>query len=334
MRKRVLGRTGLEISEIGVGAWQLGGPLVLNGKADGHPDPGREHVISLIRQCGEMGLNFIDTAEQYGAGESERRVGEALKGQRDRWVISTKFGALVGPRGERVDDASAKRVALSLEGSLRRLGTDRIDVYLYHVTPDRKQADAVAKFLESARHKGQVRAVGISTNDLEQVRMLHELGCCDVVEYERNMLRPEEGLTAYLREHNIGGVVRGALAAGRLSGKYFRRPPELSAEDIRSTWFAGQDVGKEFRRYAVFGGLVRPGRTMVQVALRYLLDDPATHTVVLGAKSIDEYRDAVAATELSPLTEGERRTIAELRRRLREGPALKRMLKRLVGRKG
>jgi aryl-alcohol dehydrogenase-like predicted oxidoreductase len=73
---------------------------------------------------------------------------------------------------------------------------------------------------------------------------------------------------------------------------------------------------------------------MVQVALRYLLDDPATHTVVLGAKSIDEYRDAVAATELSPLTEGERRTIAELRRRLREGPALKRMLKRLVGRKG
>src|SRR5947207_7742531 len=141
MKYRALGRTGLEVSEIGVGAWQLGGPLVLNGKADGHPDLGRENAIGLIRQCGEMGINFIDTAEQYGAGESERRVGEALRGQRDRWVISTKFGALVGPRGERVEDASAKRVPLSLEGSLRRLGTDRIDVYLHHVTPDRREAE-------------------------------------------------------------------------------------------------------------------------------------------------------------------------------------------------
>src|SRR5229473_1328492 len=116
MKYRILGKTGLKVSEIGVGAWQLGGPLTLDGKADGHPDLGREFSIDLIRKCGDLGINFIDTAAQYGNGESERRVGEALKGRRDQWGLSTKFGNQVGPRVERVKDASAGRLPISLEG--------------------------------------------------------------------------------------------------------------------------------------------------------------------------------------------------------------------------
>ena len=125
MRYRILGKTGIRVSEIGVGAWQLGGPLILDGKMDGHPDVGKQNATDLIRQCSsELGINFIDTAEQYGAGESERRVGEALAGQRDRWIISTKFGMQVGdvqiqpdgtPSGKRVNDVSASRVPLSLK---------------------------------------------------------------------------------------------------------------------------------------------------------------------------------------------------------------------------
>lgn len=129
----------MQVSEIGVGAWQLGGPLILDGQQDGHPDLGAAFVTDLIRRCGdELGVNFIDTAEQYGAGESERRVGAALEGQRDRWIISTKFGAQVGdvksvngvPSGNRVNDVSAKRLPVSLDESLKRLRTDRIDVYV------------------------------------------------------------------------------------------------------------------------------------------------------------------------------------------------------------
>ncbi len=93
MNRRALGKTDLRVSEIGVGAWQLGGPLVLDGKADGHPELGREYCVRLIREAGELGLNFIDTAEQYGNGESERRVGEALEGRRCEWVVGTKFWA-------------------------------------------------------------------------------------------------------------------------------------------------------------------------------------------------------------------------------------------------
>src|SRR5262249_3044419 len=154
-----------------------GGPLLLDGKTDGHPELGRDFCINLIRQCGdELGINFVDTAEQYGNGESERRVGEALKGLRDQWVIGTKFGHQVGPNGERMRDASPKRVPISLEGSLKRLQTDYIDIYVYHIEPVAGEAEEVAKFLAAAKEKGQVRAVGISTHDLRQVEYLHSLG--------------------------------------------------------------------------------------------------------------------------------------------------------------
>jgi aryl-alcohol dehydrogenase-like predicted oxidoreductase len=101
MKYRALGKTGMQVSEIGLGAWQLGGPLTLDGKADGHPELGREFCINLIRQCGDLDISFVGTAEQYGNGESERRVDQSLKGRRDQWIVSTKFGNQVGPNGER-----------------------------------------------------------------------------------------------------------------------------------------------------------------------------------------------------------------------------------------
>jgi aryl-alcohol dehydrogenase-like predicted oxidoreductase len=312
MKMRRLGRTGIEVSEIGVGAWQLGGPLILDGKQDGHPDVGKEAAVALIRHCGELGINFIDTAEQYGAGESERRVGEALAGQRDRWVVSTKFGALVGPAGERINDVSASRVPLSLEASLRRLRTDWIDVYLYHVRPDPNEAEAVARYLERAKKEGKVRAVGISTDDLETCRFLHGLGVLDVVQFPQNLLEPRLALTEFLAEVDAGGIVRGAFAQGRLSGRYFREPPRLAADDIRVNWFAAEKIGAEFSRYAVFLELVKASRSMPQLALRYLLDRPTTHTIILGAKSLDEYQHALAATELPALSAEETARIGEL----------------------
>ncbi len=317
MKKRVLGATGIEISEIGVGAWQLGGPLTLDGKTDGHPDIGRAAAIALIRGCGDLGVTFIDTAEQYGAGESELRVGLALEGQRDRWVISSKFGAQVGPNGERVNDVSARRVAISLEDSLRRLKTDRIDVYVYHTKPDRSQAEEVARVLTDAKRAGKVRAVGISSDDLEQVHYPRSLGCLDVVQFSRSLLSPDDApLTEYLAEHAIGGVVRGAFASGRLSGKYFRMPPAFRPDDVRSTRFDPSMASAEFSRYAVFSELVTPGRTMAQVAVRWLLDERTTHTIILGARSIADYRVAIGACDQPALRSEERKRIGELRQSL------------------
>ncbi|MBA3683632.1 MAG: aldo/keto reductase [Planctomycetes bacterium] len=314
MHQRVLGRTGIAVSEIGVGAWQLGGPLILDGKPDGHPDIGEAAAIALIQRCGdELGIDLVDTAEQYGAGESERRVGKALAGRRDRWAISTKFGALVGPGGERINDPSAARVPVSLEGSLRRLRTDRVDIYLCHVGPEPRELDGVAGALAELKRAGKVRAVGISTANPEHCRWFLDRGMLDIVQYPRSLLSaPDEPVSALVAASGAGGIVRGAFAGGRLCGKYFDRPPAFAADDIRGNWFQGA-AADQFRRCAVFRELVDARRTMPQLALRWLLDQPATHSIILGAKRFEEYRDAVGASALPALTEAERARVAALR---------------------
>jgi aryl-alcohol dehydrogenase-like predicted oxidoreductase len=322
MRYRTLGRSGIRLSEIGVGAWQLGGPLTLDGKADGHAEIGREAATTLIRQCGDdLGINFIDTAEQYGAGESERRVGEALAGQRDKWIISTKFGAQVGdvqiqpdgtPAGKRSNDVSARQVPISLENSLRRLRTDHIDIYLYHSAPDQKEAEAVARFLESAKKKGQIRAVGISTIKFPLAEYLLSINCLDVVQFPENMVEPQPEFRRLMTDHQIGGILRGAFAGGRLSGRYFHEPPKFSTQDIRVARL-GPEI---FSKYAVLEKFVTPNRSMPQVALRWLLDQPTTSTIIMGAKSFPEYQSAAAATDLPSLTPDEIGQIEETRLQL------------------
>jgi aryl-alcohol dehydrogenase-like predicted oxidoreductase len=321
MKMRALGRTGLQVSEIGVGAWQLGGPLLLDGKADGHPDLGRDFCINLIRQCGELGINFVDTAEQYGAGESERRVGAALKGQRDRWIISTKFGAQVGPNGERMQDASAKRLPISLEGSLRRLQTDYLDVYLWHVPPQPGEAEEAVKFLLEAKRKGQVRAIGLSTANVQAAELLLKLGVLDVVQFPRSLVSPPDPLVALVAASGAGGIVRGAFAGGRLSGKYFHHAPQFAADDIRLGRFGGGEAAaRDFARYSVFEELLTPQRGMIQLALRWLLDEPTTSTIIPGGKSLDDYRQALRATELPPLTPAEKARMAQLAAHLAAPP--------------
>ena len=319
MNRRPLGKTDVMVTEIGVGAWQLGGPLVLDGTVDGHPELGRDFCIDLIREAGQLGINFVDTAEQYGNGESERRVGEALQGQRDQWVIGTKFGHQVGPNGERVQNASPERVPVSLEGSLRRLKTDYIDIYVYHINPKPGEAEKAAEFLLKMKAEGKVRAVGISTNSLDAVKYLHSLGCLDVVQYPKNMIVTEREMSDWVQSHGIGGVVRGAFYSGRLSGRYFRRPPSFSPDDIRQRVLKG-DPAADFARYAVFEELLTPERGMIQLALRYLLDDAGTDTIIPGGKSLADYKAAIRATELPPLTEAEQKRIAELREEILAQP--------------
>jgi len=313
MKYRPLGQTGLNVSEIGVGAWQLGGPLLLDGKVDGHPELGREYCIDLILRCGELGINFIDTAEQYGNGESERRVGEALKGRRSDWIIGTKFGHQVGPNGERLKDASPKRVPISLEGSLKRLQTDYIDVYVYHIAPIPGEAEQVAEFLNSAKQKGTVRAVGISTHDVTQVEYLHSLGCLDVVQFPHSLMDTANPIVDFLKRNNVGGVVRGAFAGGRLSGRYFHTAPKFDADDIRAHRINQESAAAEFASYSIFEELLTPERGMIQLALRALLDEPTTHTIIPGGKSLEDYKQAARATEIPPLTDAENSRIAEMR---------------------
>lgn len=305
MERRILGKTGLAVSPICIGAWQLGGPLTLDGQPDGHPDPGRDAVLRLIRTLGDAGINFIDTAEQYGNGESERRVGEALRGQRERWVISTKFGYRVSPDGRRSNSSSPATITPSLEQSLKRLGTDFVDIYLYHCAPVVSEMDEGRAVLERLVRQGKCRFYGISTGSLALVQTMIDHDMLQVLQYPSSMLDEAAEIRDLAARHSVGTQVRGVLAQGRLSGKYFHSLPCWRSDDNRSR--AG---GDDFRRYAVLESLVPEGYTMAQVALRWILDDPANHSICLGAKNLQDYMVAIDALRLSPLSAESRSRLA------------------------
>jgi len=312
MKLSALGKTGIDVSPITIGAWQLGGPLFFDGKPDGHPDLGKDNVIRMIHELGDCGVNAIDTAEQYSAGESERRVGEALKDRRDQWVISSKFGYRVGPNNTRDDGSQPETIMPSLEGSLKRLGTDFIDVYLYHCAPGVEWLDEGRAVLEQAKAQGKIRSYGISTNDVELLEKMVEHDTVEVVQFASNLLDESSNVWKLCQGNNLGAQVRGVMSQGRLSGKYFEKAPGFSSDDNRSNWCSDED----YSRFAILGECLPEGMTMAQAAIRWILDHAGCHTICMGAKNIADYRSAIATTELPPLSEEVRMkleaTVAEL----------------------
>jgi aryl-alcohol dehydrogenase-like predicted oxidoreductase len=307
MKKQILGLTGISISPLTIGAWQLGGPLFFDGKPDGHPDPGKEQVIRMIHELGDLGINAIDTAEQYSAGESERRVGEALQGRRANWVISSKFGYRVGPGNVRIDDSSPRTILASLEGSLKRMGTDYIDLYLYHCAPELEHLDEGRDILEQAKADGKIRAYGISTGDFQLLEKMIDTGSVEVVQFPTSLLDPASNLWKLAQENNLGTQLRGVMAQGRLSGKYFDANPEFRADDNRSNWCADED----YARFAVLAECLPEGMTMAQAAIRWVLDQNGADTICMGAKTMEDYRLAIAAAEMPALGDDVRAELAE-----------------------
>lgn len=312
MEYRILGRTNLEISAIGIGAWQLSGPLLLDGKNDGFPDIGRDKVIHLIHGCEDLGINLIDSAEIYGAGEGERRIGEAIRGRRDRWILSTKFGLRQGENGERIVNASPQSIQTSLEGSLKRLQTDYVDIYLYHTPPDKDLVDEGRNALEYLKQQGKLRFYGISTNDGDILKRLVESNSTDVVMFSQSLINHPSEILDVVEKHNLGTLIRGALQGGLLSGKYFHASPFLAKEDIRQYWMSTLKTEK----YAVLEKYIPEGSSMVALALRYLLDFETTHSIVLGGKELTDYQNALQAFDLHPLDQGTKMNLEMLGRKL------------------
>ncbi|MCI0428851.1 MAG: aldo/keto reductase [Nitrospiraceae bacterium] len=297
MEYRILGRTGLKVSVLGIGTWQLSGPVTVEGRPDGFPDPGCDKVIDLIRACADLGINVIDSAEIYGEGEGERRVGEALRGTRNQWILVTKFGMRKGANGERVVDTRPGTIRQSLEDSLKRLHTNYVDVYLYHAPPSIDSIIEGRGTLERLKQEGKIRFYGISTNDYKVVGQMLTHNAADVVMLSQSLLTHPFRLLNLARKHNFGVMVRGAFEGGRLSGKYFHRKPEFSDQDMRKQAFQAMD----FHKYAVYERFLPEDITMDAFALRYLMDFSTTHTIVLGGSSIEHYRNALRALDLCPL---------------------------------
>jgi aryl-alcohol dehydrogenase-like predicted oxidoreductase len=301
MEYRIFGKTGLKVSTVGVGCWQMGG--VVDGK--GWPGTTDDESIATIHRAQDLGVNLLDTAPTYGDGHSEEVVGKALKGRRDRFILATK----ARPITDDPDEDKARQCILDLiEGSLRRLQTDYIDVYQLHAVPHENTMPIVMETLADLKAQGKIRWYGISTNEVDAIRKLLTLGDLATVQVGYNILsRSGEEALRLAAAENLGALIRVPLASGALSGKYYNTVPKLEQEDKRLEQFTSDGMVARFKELPRLLFLTEDGkRSMVQAALRFILDTVGVTAVIPGTKDRNQLEESVGAAEVPPLTAEER----------------------------
>jgi myo-inositol catabolism protein IolS len=281
MRYREFGKTGWEVSAIGLGTWNLGNQW---GEIDDAT------AWATIREAFDCGVNLFDVAESYGEpnGLSEERLGEALAGIRHRVFVVSKIGHWGKRTGQGVPKTSVDMIRLCAHASLHRLQTDWLDVELCH-EGDIEDPSVYLEAFERLKQRGRIRAYGISTDSLEVLERFNVNGTCDVVQVNYSLLNraPEGAFLDYCREHGIAVMVRGPLARGLLAGKYTRE--SVFTDSVRASWNAGGARRDEFEakieQVEQLKTRFEPGDEMVTTALRYVISHPAEPVAIPGAKS-------------------------------------------------
>ncbi len=309
MQMRQMGNSGIEASAIAMGAWAIGG-----GSWWGDNDDALS--IHAIHAALDAGVNLIDTAPGYGLGHSEEVVGRAIKGRRDQVVIATKCGLWWGStdRGAYYFDRDGRTVYKTLqpdsireevEISLRRLGTDYIDLYQTHwpsLVPDAEPIAATMECLMDLKRQGKIRAIGASNVNLEQVREYQVYGVLDAVQLRYSMLdRLIEGpLLDYCREQNIAVLAHSPLEHGLLTGK-IGMDREFSPDELRGgkIWFTPANRGRVLQVLAGWSDLTaKYGCDLAQLVIAWTISQPGMTYTLCGARKPDQVRDNVGATRL------------------------------------
>jgi len=312
MEYRPFGRTGLQVSAIGFGCWEIGGGY------------GRIEETEFARAVGralDLGINCFDTAEGYGLGVSERALGKALGSRRKDAIIVTKFG--IGYRDRpNWRDASRARCVASIEKSLEHLGTDCVDVYLIHWPDHATPFEETMRALEDVVRQGKARFVGVSNFKREEIEGCMRARRVDVAQYGWNLFdrRMQREVFPYCREHGIGVMAYGSLAYGLLTGT-FTENMDFGSDD----WRARTDKMGSIKLFeALFGPDRFPrnlevvdelkrlaaghGRSLPQLALRWTISNPVVSTALVGCRTVAEVEDNVGALGWS-IAEAELREI-------------------------
>lgn len=299
MKKRLLGNSGLEVSELGLGCM---GMSFGYGQA-----PDRNDMVSLIRKAVERGITFFDTAEVYGPYANEELLGEALAPFKGKVVIATKFGIRIN-EGKQLLDSRPGTIRKSVEGSLRRLGIDAIDLYYQHrVDPDVAIED-VAGTVQELIKEGKIRHWGLSEAGIQTIRRANAVLPVTAVQSEYSMMwrQPEDELLPTLEELGIGFVPFSPLGRGFLTGCVDRNTT-FESTDFRSILprFSSENLDAN----QVLVNLIREiasdkGATPAQIALAWVLAQKIWIVPIPGTTKLARLEENIAATDIE-LTSGE-----------------------------
>jgi aryl-alcohol dehydrogenase-like predicted oxidoreductase len=302
MDTRTLGKTGWQIGEIGLGCWQFGGDFGPVAEETAH---------DILREARAQGVTFWDTADVYGAGESERRIGRFAN--KDGVRIVTKLGR--GSEFEGMTAYTKARVKDSLTGSAKRLGVDTIDLAQLHCIPiDVLRDGAIFTWMEEMQAEGLIRHWGASIETIEQALLVLRADSCASLQTIFNLFRQDavEKLFPLVEQKNVGIIVRLPLASGLLSGK-MTRDTLFALQDHRLYNRDGQAffVGETFSGLPYETGVdlaadlkafVPEGWSLADLALRWILDHPAVSTVIAGVTRPDQLIANCKASSLPPLS--------------------------------
>jgi len=289
MNERRLGRTGLSVSEIGYGAWGIGGSQWL-GAED-------QESLEALNRAVDQGVNFIDTALVYGRGHSEQLVGKVVSERSERIVVASKIPpknlTWPAPDGLDPDDVfPAEHVRKSTERSLSNLGMDTIDVMQFHVWNDEWVGrGSWLEAIQALKDEGKIRFFGVSINDHQPANAIEliETGVVDTVQVIYNVFdqSPEDQLFAACERNDVGVIARVPLDEGGLTGKI---TPDTTFPDgdFRNEYFSGDrgvaQTDEHVRAIVEDLGIERD--ELPEVALRYVLSQPAVSTVIPGMRTV------------------------------------------------
>ena len=301
MRQRQLGNTGLTVSEIGMGTWELG------GREWG--DISETDAVDLLRYALESGVTYYDTADQYGGGRAERLLGEAFSALGDRVVIATKLGYELDSDGwishgwkHPSFNVSPEYIRSAVEGSLTRLKRDVIDIYQFHAPPPAPEWDDAFGTMENLKTEGKIRSYGMGLgSEADALKAITETGISSLM-LTYNILT--QGMATPVMEtaaeKGIAIVVRQPLSSGLLSGHL--RPDTVFAEnDYRKTWSREKLLADLERVEQVKTIIGDKARSLPQAALKFILAHPAVSCVVPGMMTPAQVDDGVATSGAVPL---------------------------------
>jgi aryl-alcohol dehydrogenase-like predicted oxidoreductase len=302
----------MEVSPMGFGGWAIGGPFALpDGQPAGWGEVDDEESIAAVRAAFDAGITLFDTANVYGTGHSERILAQALEGRRREVVLATKWGNTMQERLRILDGADSTVAGMreSLEGSLRRLDTDYVDLFQFHLNDcDGPEVGELREALEEETAAGKIRAYGWSTDFPDRAHEWVGGAHYRAIQAEINVLNDNPGIIEIAEDHGLACLTRGPLAMGLLSGKYTANT-KVGADDVRGAnpeWLRYFDDGVPSAEFltmldAVREVLTSDGRSLVQGAIAWLWGRSTTTIPIPGIRTVAQARENAGAMGFGPL---------------------------------